>query len=286
MAILPDYTTGTITLTSGSKDFTTSGAALQSKNVRSGDYIYSTTTGLNLPIDTITGENAGTLAYDCPAAAAVTDGPLRIRFQPDASRYTAALYDVLALLKSGSVDAFAGLTGAADKLAYFTGANTQALTALTAFARTLLDDADATTMSATLKAQQALTGVASIEFGSGLTGDRNVALDFHADDTNTDRSFGIVRSAGVNGKAIVQQVGTGDIEFTGGGNLTRNGAKVWSGGASSLVQNGYKKFPDGFIAQWENQPLLPMRSLLFRRRSRPPALPPSPRLSYRMHRRK
>jgi hypothetical protein len=79
MAILPDYTTGTITLTSGSTDFTTGGSALQSKQVRSGDMIYSPATGLFLVIDSITGENSGTLAYNCPAAAAVTNGPLRVR---------------------------------------------------------------------------------------------------------------------------------------------------------------------------------------------------------------
>ncbi|MGN6773512.1 MAG: carbohydrate-binding protein [Rhizobiaceae bacterium] len=127
MAILPDYTTGTITLTSGSKDFTTSGSALQSKQVRSGDMIYSPVTGLFLLIDAITGENSGTLAYNCPAAAAVTDGPLRVRFQPDVSRYTAALYDVLDKLKSGNVDALAGLIGSAGKIPQFTGAGAMQL---------------------------------------------------------------------------------------------------------------------------------------------------------------
>jgi hypothetical protein len=63
------------------------------------------------------------------------------------------------------LSALHGLVASSNQLAYYTGASTAAITAFTAFARTLLDDADAPTMRATL----GLTAVAASGSAADLT---------------------------------------------------------------------------------------------------------------------
>jgi hypothetical protein len=134
----PDWTAGTVTLTSGSTAFTVASADLVAIGVQPGDEIYHTTTGRWLIIDSVTDSTHGALAYACPADLAGAGLPLRIRFQPDGSRFAAAYLNALQKFKGGNLDALAGLTGAADKLAYFTGAGTMDLVALASVARSFL----------------------------------------------------------------------------------------------------------------------------------------------------
>jgi hypothetical protein len=68
----------------------------------------------------------------------------------DVSSASTALSNLGGQPSNAKLTAFSGLAGAANKLAYFTGASTMAVADLTAFARTLLDDADQAAMRATL----------------------------------------------------------------------------------------------------------------------------------------
>lgn len=67
--------------------------------------------------------------------------------------------------------AIAGLTSAADKLPYFTGSGTAAVTAFTSFARTLADDANAATAQGTL----GLTIATQAEMETATATDRTVS---------------------------------------------------------------------------------------------------------------
>ena len=123
MAIRPDYDIGTVTLVASSANFTTSGSSLQTAAVQAGDAIIEPS-GHVLIIASITGQNSGTLFLPCPPDAAGTGLPLRIRFQPDGSRYQGAVRNLIDMLSSGNLEAFAALVGADGLVPIFTGPGT------------------------------------------------------------------------------------------------------------------------------------------------------------------
>lgn len=124
MAIQPDTTTGTLTTTSGSVNFTTVGTQLLAREHLPGDRFL--VNGLELQIATITGENAGTLTEPCPPEAAVSGFPVRLRWQPDGARVAAQTRNLIDLLGNGTLQSLAGIDGNADELLMFIGPNTLA----------------------------------------------------------------------------------------------------------------------------------------------------------------
>ena len=125
---------------------------------------------------------------------------------------------------SASVEAIMSVTPAADTIPYFTGTSSAASTSLTAFARTLLDDADAATARTTLGAQTlntALTAISGVTpatntlaYFSGTTTAASTALSPFARTLLDDLTAAAVRTTLELGSIATQDAAT--VAITGG----------------------------------------------------------------------
>jgi len=141
--------------------------------------------------------------------------------------------------------ALAALATAADRMIYATGLDTFSTTPLTAFARTLLDDADAAAARATLgvaepaSQQQAEDGNENTKFSTPL------------------RVFQALRSAAANATEVLRgtlRIGTqAEVDAGALDNVAVTPKKLSAGVVFSISANGYLFLPSwigGFGIQW------------------------------------
>ncbi len=151
-----------------------------------------------------------------------------------------AIRQIMADIASGlaKLKAVNDLTWAADKLPYCTSASAAALTTLSSFARTLLDDATAGAALTTL----------------GVTAFAQTILD-DVDAAAVRTTIGAQSSAGYTSADVLAKLLTVDGAGSGvDADLLDgvNGAAYWSDSraANLSVTNGYQKLPSGLYVQW------------------------------------
>lgn len=141
------YNTGTVSVSNGATTVTGVATTWSTSGIQAGDLFRAN--GLTVRIAAVVSNTQLTLAYGWPGTA-LAGANYDIQFTPDATRVLATSRSLLDALSNGNISSLSGLATAADKLAYYTGAGTAALTAFTSFARSLLAGASAAAMRTTL----------------------------------------------------------------------------------------------------------------------------------------
>lgn len=129
------YSTGTVSVTPGSRAVTGLGTLFLTSQIRAGDIFELA--GLTLSIESVNSNLGLTLVRPWPGPA-LSGEAYEVRFSPDTTRVMASSRIIQQLLSSGNFAALANLVSASDQLPYFNGPGSATTTPITATARDLL----------------------------------------------------------------------------------------------------------------------------------------------------
>lgn len=272
MAIKPDYMAGTITVAANGTVVTGVGSQWVSADIQPGDTLK--VKNLDAVIATVTSNTSITLTEPWTGGA-LSASAYRIRYQPDGSRFTAALRDLVTAIGGGSLAALQAVTGAANKLPYFNSASTMDTTDLTVFGRTLIGASSVLAQLAALGLPEQLAanrtyyvrkdgsdtnnGLADTAGGAFLTINKAINAIYESTDSRTYSNSIIVRAGtyaeGINLAGLPANSGSraalkfpifligntttpSSIIITGGGNNC-----VLAAGGARLDIHGFKLSP-------------------------------------------
>ncbi|MBP1873552.1 hypothetical protein J2Z19_003267 [Ensifer adhaerens] len=139
MALPAHYMTGTATVAANGIAVTGQGTTWLN-SIQPGD-LFGTHKGCGVRILSVNSNTSLTLAYPWLGGAQAA-AAYEIQITPDSGRMDQATRDLLEMLKNGNLAALAGLNSAADKVPWFDGAGTAALTTFTATGRSLVGAAN------------------------------------------------------------------------------------------------------------------------------------------------
>lgn len=235
--------TGTVVFTSGSKVVNRTGGSAW-VSVQPGDLIDSPV-GARI-IESLTDSDTLQLATNYPGA---TTGAVAYAIVPASERWgtnltlaqkTQALIELLS--DSAMIEALGTLTPVANRVPIIDASGNPALSILTAFARTLLDDPDAATMLATLgavnKAGDQMTGALRNSAQPAVRASRNTNSE-----TLTVGTYGILGTMGLNQGVFTAGavLGSGSVLIVPTTGLYRVGVSIFStgtaGGRLSVLRN-------------------------------------------------
>lgn len=163
MALPTYYSTGTASVSNGATAVTGIGTSWLS-TIRAGD-LFGTHKGMPVRIASVNSNTSLTLAYGW-AGATQSGAAYEIQLTPRTVGVQEAVLDLLEQLSNGNLSSLSGLTSAANKLPYFTGAGTSALTDLTSKARGFL--AESTTAGMVSKLGPVFGGLAPVPSGADV----------------------------------------------------------------------------------------------------------------------
>lgn len=206
------YTLATVTVDAFGRVTTASSGSVSASSLTGSTLASGVTASSLTSVGTLTGGTAGSgflVSGATVRLAGVSGAPaagelytsadtLRYRDSTNAEQTVSTAAGVAAAYQplNSNLTAFAALTGAADKLAYFTGAGALALTDCTSFGRTLLG----------------LANYAALRTGAGLVIGTNVqAWDADLDALAVLNATGFARQAGAGAWSIVAETGTGSV---------------------------------------------------------------------------
>lgn len=172
------YNTGTVAVANGATAVTGSGTTWLTSGIQAGDLFWAN--GLSVRIALVNSNTSITLASGWPGTTLSAGSGYEIRYIYDGERGLAATNALINTLSNGNNTAIAGLTTAADKLGYWTGAGAAGLVTFLAWARGFIGAADAAAgrtalavasaaETVLLATNQTITGLKTISLNTATT---------------------------------------------------------------------------------------------------------------------